>query len=98
MCCGMYVGVYGVDGTMGSCCAGGAAGVVGLVVDGSHRTLMQVIYPAHVIAAAAFYFARKFTHTHIEKGPDGREWWEQYGVRIEDLRGTPTPHSLSPRI
>jgi hypothetical protein len=55
---------------------------------------MQVIYPAHVIAAAAFYFARKFTHTHIEKGPDGREWWEQYGVRIEDLRGT--PHATPP--
>lgn len=58
--------------------------------DDSHRTLMQVIYPAHVIAAAAFYFARKFTHTQIPKNLDGKEWWEQYGVRIEDLRGTPT--------
>ena len=57
--------------------------------DDSHRTLMQIIYPAHVIAAAAFYFARKFTHTQIPKGSDGKAWWEQYGVRIEDLRGIP---------
>ena len=53
----------------------------------SHRTVMQVMYTPHVIAAAAFYFARKFTHAEIPKRPDGREWWEEYGVKIEQLRG-----------
>jgi hypothetical protein len=49
---------------------------------------MQVMYPPHVIAAAAFYFARKFTHTEVPRSADGKEWWEQYGVKIENLRGT----------
>jgi len=49
--------------------------------------MMQIMYPAHVIAAAAFYFARKFTHTEVPRGSDGKEWWEQYGVNIELLRG-----------
>ena len=53
----------------------------------SHRTMMQIMYPPHVIAAAAFYFARKFTHTDVPRGSDGKEWWEHYGVRIEQLRG-----------
>lgn len=47
---------------------------------------MQIMYTPHEIAAAAFYFARKFTQTEIPKGPDGKEWWEQYGVKIEHLR------------
>ena len=75
--------------------------VCGIASDDSHRALMQIIYPAHVIAAAAFYFARKFTHTQIRKNPDGKEWWEQYGVRIEDLRGirskTPVPANPHPQ-
>jgi protein BUR2 len=49
---------------------------------------MQIMYPPHVIAAAAFYFARKFTHTELPHDVDGKEWWEQYGVKIENLRGT----------
>ena len=57
-------------------------------VDCSRRTVMQVMYPAHVIAAAAFYFARKFTQTEVSKCADGKEWWEDYGVKIENLRGT----------
>lgn len=57
-------------------------------VDCSHRTTIQIRYPAHVIAAAAFYFARKFTQTTIPKGAGGKEWWEEYGVNLEDLRGT----------
>jgi hypothetical protein len=48
---------------------------------------MQVMYPAHVIAAAAFYFARKFTQAEVPKGANGKEWWEDYGVKIENLRG-----------
>lgn len=53
----------------------------------SHRTMVQIMYPPNVIAAAAFYFARKFTHTEVPRSPDGKEWWEQYGVKIEALRG-----------
>jgi len=53
----------------------------------SHRTTIQIMYPPHVIAAAAFYFARKFSRTNLSKGPDGKEWWEEYGVKLEDLRG-----------
>jgi protein BUR2 len=56
---------------------------------GSHRTTIQIMYPPHVIAAAAFYFARKFTRTTLAKGPEGKEWWEEYGVKLEDLRGIP---------
>jgi hypothetical protein len=48
---------------------------------------MQIMYPPHVIAAAAFYFARKFTKTEVTRGMDGKEWWEIYGVKIENLRG-----------
>jgi hypothetical protein len=44
------------------------------------------MYTPHVIAAAAFYFARKFTLTEVAKRSDGREWWEEYGVKIEQLR------------
>jgi len=47
------------------------------------------MYPAHVIAASAFYFGMKFTGTKVPPGPDGKEWWEQYGVKIENLRGIP---------
>ena len=48
---------------------------------------MQIMYPPRVIAAAAFYFARKFTGTEIPKEPDSKEWWEHYGVKVEHLRG-----------
>ena len=48
---------------------------------------MQIMYPPNAIAAAAFYFAKKFTQTEIPRSPDGKEWWEQYGVKIEQLRG-----------
>ena len=57
-----------------------------LGTDDSHRTVMQVMYTPHVIAAAAFYFARKFTHTEVHTGDEGKEWWEQYGVKIDQLR------------
>lgn len=46
------------------------------------------MYPPHVIAAAAFYFARKFTQSEVSRSSDGKEWWEQCGVRLEHLRGT----------
>jgi hypothetical protein len=49
---------------------------------------MQVMYPAHVIAASSFYFARKHTQTMVPKSPEGKEWYEEYHVRLEDLRGT----------
>jgi hypothetical protein len=48
---------------------------------------MQIMYPPHVVAAAAFYFGRKFTQTKVPRNADGKEWWEQYGVKIENLRG-----------
>ena len=48
---------------------------------------MQIMYPPRVIAAAAFYFARKFSGTEIAKEEGSVEWWEEYGVRLEDLRG-----------
>jgi len=54
---------------------------------------MQLIYPAHVIAASSFYFARKHTQTVVPKSPDGKEWYEQYHVKLEDLRG-PHPKAL----
>jgi protein BUR2 len=59
-----------------------------LETDGSLRTLMQVMYPAHVIAASSFYFAKKHTQTIIPKSPEEKEWYEEYSVRLEDLRGT----------
>jgi protein BUR2 len=64
--------------------------VVGLCFETycSLRTPMQVMYPAHVIAASSFYFARKHTQTIIPQSPEGKEWYEEYHVRLEDLRGT----------
>jgi protein BUR2 len=62
--------------------------------DFSHRTMVQIMYPPNVIAAAAFYFARKFTHSDVPRNPEGKEWWEQYGVKIEPLRGIPLFYSL----
>lgn len=46
------------------------------------------MYPAPVIAAAAFYFARKFTNSDVPRDAEGKEWWEQYGAKIEHLRGS----------
>lgn len=51
---------------------------------------MQILYPPEVIAAAAFYFAKKFTKTTVPASSDGKEWWETYGVKLDDLRGIPT--------
>jgi hypothetical protein len=48
---------------------------------------MQIMYPPRVIAAAAFYFAKKFIGTEIPKEEGAKEWWEEYGVDLEDLRG-----------
>ena len=48
---------------------------------------MQVMYPSHVIAAAAFYFASKFTKSEVPRTSDGKEWWQEYGVNLESLRG-----------
>ena len=50
---------------------------------------MQLLYPPEVIAAAAFYFAKKFTKATVPPSPDGKEWWETYGVKLDDLRGNP---------
>ena len=55
---------------------------------------MQLIYPAHVIAASSFYFARKHTQTIVPKGPDGKEWYEQYHVKLEDLKGSHSNKAL----
>ena len=57
--------------------------------DSSHRTTIQIQYPAHVIAAAAFYFARKFTATVLLPRLGDKEWWEEYGVKLEDLKSIP---------
>ena len=50
----------------------------------SHRTVMQI----HNVSFA--YDRRRFTKTEIPRSAmDGKEWWEEYGVKIEHLRGIP---------
>ncbi|KAJ5750073.1 hypothetical protein N7533_007101 [Penicillium manginii] len=51
----------------------------------STYTILCLQFPARVIAAAALYAAARHTQVAFPDDSQGRPWWEQIDVRIEDL-------------
>lgn len=51
----------------------------------STYTVLCLQFPPRVIAAAALYAAARHSQVAFPDDPQGRPWWEQIDVRIEDL-------------
>ncbi|KAJ5095534.1 hypothetical protein NUU61_004890 [Penicillium alfredii] len=51
----------------------------------STYTVLCLQFPSRVIAAAALYAAARHCHVAFPDDDEGRPWWEQIDVRLEDL-------------